>query len=164
MTQPGVRPPVAAALATVGYFALLVAALGVASLLLEQEVIATEGLGNLPGVVAAGLSTLAVLGVLLLALRGPQPSYAVAVIVMVVALLAYLVGLWFGAVFAGESLALAASAAGAFVLSWFGAILAVVAFIAGWVGVALVRTRAERPHWPWESGDDGRRPDDDGQL
>ncbi|MGV9194672.1 hypothetical protein ACQ143_10060 [Microbacterium sp. MC2] len=154
MSQPGIRPPVAAALATVGFFALLVAALGVASLLLDQEVIGTEGLGNLPGAVAAGLSTLAVLGVLLIALRGPRPTYTVSVIVMIAAVLAYLVGLWFGAVFAGESLALAAAAAGAFIVSWFGAILAVVAFIAGWVGVALVRTRAERPRWPWESDED----------
>lgn len=149
----GVRPPVAAALATVGFFALLIAALGMTSLLLEQDVIATEGLGLMPGVVAAGLATLAVFGVLLVTLRRPQPSYGVAGWVMLGAVLAYLVGLWLGAAFSGGDLARAAAAAGTFLLSWFALELAVIAFIAGWVGVALVRTRAQRPHWPWESDD-----------
>ncbi|GAA3906516.1 hypothetical protein [Microbacterium invictum] len=154
MTGPGVRPPVAAALATVGFFALLVAVLGMTSLFLEQDVIATEGLGNLPGATAAGLATVAVLGVLLVTLRRPNPSYWIAAVVTLAAVLAYLVGLWFGAVFAGEDPVLAASAAGEFLLSWFALALAVVAFIAGWVGVALVRTRADRPRWPWESDTD----------
>lgn len=151
MAEPGVRPPVAAALATVGFFALLVAALGVASLLLAQDVIATEGLGNLPGAMAAGVATLAVLVVLLFTLRRRRPSYGIAVTVTVGAVLGYLVGLWLGAVFTGAAAAVATAAVGGFVTSWFALILAVVAFIAGWVGVALVRTRADRPRWPWES-------------
>lgn len=151
MPEPGVRPPVAAALATIGFFALLIAALGMTSLLLEQEVIATEGLGQLPGVFAVAAATLAVGGVLLVALRRPQPFYGIAGLVMVAAVLAYLVGFWIGAALQGDDLALAVSAAGAFLLSWFALELAVIAFIAGWVGVALVRTRAGRPRWPWES-------------
>jgi len=142
---------VAAALATVGFLALLVAALGITSLLLEQDVIATEGLGNLPGAVAAGVATLAVLAVLLVSLRRPQPSYWVSVVVAVAAVLGYVAGLWFAGVFSGVSALLAASAAGGFLLSWFAVILAVVALVAGWVGVALVRTRADRPRWSWES-------------
>lgn len=152
MPDPGVRPPVAAALATVGFFALLIAALGMTSLLLEQDVIATEGLGLMPGVVAVALATLVVFGVLFVLLRRPQPSYGTAAVTMLAAVLAYLVGLWAGAVFQGGDPALATAAVGGFLLSWFALELAAIAFVAGWVGVALVRTRADRPRWPWESG------------
>ena len=45
-------------------------------------------------------------------------------------------------------------AAGAFATSWFAVVLASTALIAGWTAVALVRTRAGRPRWPWEDRSD----------
>ena len=52
--------------------------------------------------------------------------------------------------FGGIDLARAIAAAGAFATSWFAVVLASAALIAGWTAVALVRTRAGRPRWPWE--------------
>ncbi|MFV0374259.1 hypothetical protein [Microbacterium sp.] len=148
-----VSPPTAAALATTGFAALAIAAFGVTSTLFDVEVIATPGLGNLPGAAGMALSVLAVGVTAWAGLRRPQPSYAVAVAAAVAAVLAYLVGVLIGAVVAGVDPVRAVAAVGGFVTSWFAVLLAAIAAIAGWVGVALVRTRAHRPRWPWERDD-----------
>lgn len=150
MTGRGVSPPVAVALATVAFFALAIAGLGMASLLLEADVIATPGVGQLAGVAAVALSTAAFGGLLWAYLRQPQPSYVAALPVTVAAVLAYLLGIGVGAMLQGTDAALALAAAGGFATSWFALVLAGAAFVASWSAVALVRTRAERPRWPWE--------------
>lgn len=159
MSDPGggVAPPVAAALSTAGFAALAIAGLGVTSVLLDVEVIAVPGLGNVPGAVAMVCSIGGVGAVLATVLRRPRPSYAAAGTTAVVALLAYLVGLVLGAIVTGVDPARAVSAAGAFALSWFALVLVGAALVAGWGAVALVRTGADRPRWPWEHTD----PDDE---
>ncbi len=47
-----------------------------------------------------------------------------------------------------------AAAIGGFATSWFAVVLASAALVAGWVAVALVRTGADRPRWPWERDED----------
>ncbi len=55
-----------------------------------------------------------------------------------------------GAVATGADLAVASSVAGRIATTWFGVVVAAAALIAAWGGIALVRTRAQRPRWPWE--------------
>jgi len=153
MTGRGVAPPVAVALATVAFLALAIGGLGMASLLLEADVIATPGVGQLAGILALTVSTGAFGGLLWAYLRRPQPSYVAALPVTVAAMLAYLVGFGLGAMLQGTDAALALAAAGGFATSWFALVLAGAAFVAAWSAVALVRTRAERPRWPWERDD-----------
>ena len=50
----------------------------------------------------------------------------------------------------GADLAVAAAVAGRIATTWFGVVVAAAALIAAWGGIALVRTRAQRPRWPWE--------------
>jgi prolipoprotein diacylglyceryltransferase len=59
-----------------------------------------------------------------------------------------------GAALTGVDLARAIAAAGGFATSWFAVLLASVALVAAWTAVALVRTRAGRPRWPWERDED----------
>jgi len=146
----GVSPPVAVAFAVVGYFALLVAGFGLTSLYTDTEVLAVPGLGPLPGVLGVAFSTVAVVVALWSAVRRPRPSYGAAFVAAVAALLAYLIGVGLGAVIGGSDAATALAAVGGFATSWFALILAALAFVAGWAGIALVRTRASRPRWPWE--------------
>jgi len=156
MSEPGrgVAPPVAVVFATIGFIALGICGLGLLSLLLDAEVIATPGLGQLPGVVGFGLATVAVFVALWVVLHRARPSYTAALLVASAALLAYLLGMLAGAVLVGGDAARAVAAAGGFLTSWFAFVLAAAAFVAGWAGVALVRTRAGRPRWPWEGDDE----------
>jgi len=153
-----VSGPVALAFAVVGFFAIVIAAFGMTSLLLDADVIAVAGLGQIPGVVGIGLATAAFAGVLWLSLRRPHPRYTGAAVVAVASFLASIIGIWIGALISGIDPARATAAAGSFATSWFALILTVAAFVAGWAGIALVRTRAGRPRWHWEDRD-GREED-----
>lgn len=150
----GVRPGVATVFATVGFFALVIAGFGLASLLLDADVIATPGIGLLAGAIALASAIAAFALVLWRATRIARPTYRAAGVATVLAVAAHLAGLWIGAVLQGASVALATAAVGGFVTSWFVVVLAGCAFVAGWSGIALVRTRAQRPRWTWEREED----------
>jgi hypothetical protein len=152
--RAGVSPTLAAFLSTGGFGALAICGLGFASLLTDTDVVATRGLGNLAGVVGFCLAVLVLNLLLLRFLAQRHPSYWTAAWAAGAVFLAYPVGLALGAVFTGVDPARAVAAAGGFALSWFAVVLAGAAAVAGWVAVALVRTRARRPEWPWERGDE----------
>ncbi|WP_318244854.1 hypothetical protein [Microbacterium pullorum] len=148
------RPPAALAFALIGYLALAICGLGVTSLVTGREVIDAPGAGQVPGIVGMATSVALVGLVLWIVLRAGRPSYLAAIVVAIMAFLGYIVGLCIGAVFAGTDVALLGAAIDSFVLSWFAVVLAVSGAVAGWVAVALVRTRSTRPRWPWESDED----------
>ena len=150
MAEPtgGVRPPVAVALASVGFGSLAVFGLGFTSLLTDADVVATPGLGNIPG--AAAMLATAVTFVVAEAFAVRRRSYVDVLIVTAAVVLAYLAGLVVGGILFGVDVARAVSAAGGFATSVFCVVLAAAAAVAAWAGVALVRTRAQRPQWPWE--------------
>jgi hypothetical protein len=175
-----VPPLIAVTFATVGYVALMIFGLGMTSLALDRSVIEVEGLGPLPGVFAATASALAVAAVLLLVMprpllpppsegsppaplltpttpATPAPRYTTALWTALGAYLAYVVVLWVVVAGSGQELRVASTAAGGIAASWFGVVLAAAGAVAGWAGVAMVRTRAEKPRWPWE----GREGQDD---
>jgi len=149
-----VRPLVALGLVTAAFGALVICALGVTSLVLDQDVIAVPGLGQVPGWIGMIFSIAAFALVVWLTISRPRPSYGGAAVAAVVTVLAYPLGVWFGAVAGGADLAAATGAAGGILTSWFGLVIALAAFVCAWAGVALVRTNARRPRWPWEDPDD----------
>lgn len=156
MSQPerpqGVNPAVALAFATIGFVALVIFGLGMLSLLLDRDVIAVAGLGPIPGVVGTLLATALVAAALWSALRRRRPSPGASLTCAAGAYLGYVTGVWLGAVFTGADLGAAGAAAGGVAISPFGLALAASGLIAGWGGVALTRTRSDRPRWPWERG------------
>ncbi|HKP09048.1 MAG TPA: hypothetical protein VJU58_17500, partial [Microbacterium sp.] len=81
---------------------------------------------------------------------GRHPSYWGAAWTTAATFLAYLGGVWFGAVFTGADLGVATAVVGRLATTWFGLVVAAAAFVAAWSGIALVRTHARRPRWPWE--------------
>lgn len=145
----GVRPAVALALATVGFVALLIAGLGILSLVLDQDVIAVRGLGQVPGITGTILAVGA-FGAALWASIRRRPTYIGALGCALAAFLGYVGGVLLGAAFSGSDLGAAAAAAGGVAASWFGVVVAGAGLISGWGGVALVRTHSDRPRWPWE--------------
>lgn len=153
-----VSPLTAVALATVTFVALIIGAFGVLALVLGEDPIETPGIGQVPGIVATAISAI-VFGASLwftLRRRHPQsrPSFWSAAGVALAAAIAYVAMLWIAAVATGADLGAAGGAAGRIATSWFGVALLLAAFACAWGGIALVRTRAERPRWPWEDDED----------
>lgn len=145
-----VRPLTALAFATIGFVALLIFGLGLTSLISGEAVIDTPGLGQIPGITGTVLATLAFAGGLWSTVRRPQPSYVNALWIAVACFLAYVGGVWLAAILTGADLAAATAVAGRLATSWFGLVVAGAGLVAAWSGIAMVRTRAQRPRWPWE--------------
>lgn len=178
-----VRPLTALAFATAAFVALAIFGLGMTSLVTSEDVIATPGLGAIPGVSGMVLATLAFALGLWIAIRpagtmagktdaagrgsaaGPgsagtgdvrgsagarHPSFWGAAWTVAACFLAYVGGVWFGVLAAGAGFGVAGGVAGRLATSWFGLVIAAAAFVCAWSGIAVVRTRARRPRWPWE--------------
>ncbi|WP_394278837.1 DUF6121 family protein [Microbacterium sp.] len=154
MDEPGqgVSPPVAAFFATVGFAALAICGFGFTSLFTGQDVLATPGLGHAPGITAMILAGVTFAATEWTATR--RGRYPAAGWVTLATTAAYVGGIVLGGLLGGIDPARTVSAAGAFLLSWFTLVLVLAAFVAAWSGVALVRTRAGRPEWPWERDED----------
>ena len=150
-SRPGtVRPVVALAFATTGFVALLIFGLGMTSLLLDEDVISVGGLTQVPGITGTIAATGAFALTLWIALWRRHPSFSGAAVTMIATALAYPAGVWFGALLGNAELGTATRAAGGVFFSWFEVVIAVAAFVCAWAGIALTRTRASRPRWPWE--------------
>ncbi|MFJ6651282.1 hypothetical protein ACIQLJ_00630 [Microbacterium sp. NPDC091313] len=149
-----VAPGLAVVFATVGFLALAIAGLGLASLFLNADVIGVRGLGQVPGATGMLLAAGAFAGALLLGVRAPHPSFWSAAIAALAAWLGEGIGVVIGGVVTGADPAAVVSAAGGVVVGWPGAVIAAAALVAGCGGVALTRTRTGRPRWPWERDDE----------
>jgi hypothetical protein len=149
-----IRPLVALGLALVTFVALLVCGLGVVSLVTDQDVISAPGFGQAPGVLGCVVAAAAFAGTLWASVRRPRPSFWGALWTAAATFLGYLAGVAIGALAQGADPALTASAVGHLATTWFGVVVAAAALVSGWGGIALVRTRAHRPRWPWEGDDE----------
>jgi hypothetical protein len=149
-----VAPRLAVVFATVGFFALAIAGLGLASLFLDADIIGVPGLGQIPGVAGMILAGAAFAATLLVGVRAPHPSLWIAAIAAVTAWLGEAVGVVVGGLVTGGDPAAVVAAAGGVAVGWPGLVIAAAALVAGCGGVALVRTRADRPRWPWERDDE----------
>lgn len=145
-----VAPALALVFAVVGFVALAIAGLGLTSLILDADVIQTPGLGQIPGVIGMLLATGGFAAALWFGLRAPHPTFWTALGTALCAYLGEVVGVAVGALISGRDPAAGFAAAGGVAIGWPGVVLALAGLVAGWGGIALVRTRAGRPRWPWE--------------
>lgn len=152
--QQPVRPSLALALCAVGFFALVIAGLGFASLLTDADVIAVRGLGQLPGIIGIAAACAAFAGALWAAVRRPRPSFWAVGTTVAVTYLAYVLATGIAATVVSADLGAGLAVTGELAAGWPGAVVAAAALVASWAGVALVRTRATRPRWPWERDDE----------
>ncbi len=138
----------------VSFFALSIMGLGVLSLLSEHDIISVQQLGQLPGVVGMGLAAVVFALALRVVLAEVRPSFVSSVFLALAAALAHLGGVWGTAVSEGSGAVRATAAAGQLVLGGSSAVIVVAALIAAWVAIALRRTGARAPRWPWEKKDE----------
>lgn len=137
-------------LATTGFFALAVFGLGAVSVATDTDIISVPGLGQGPGVTGMLIALLVFALMLGLTLRGPRPSYVASLAISLATALGHLVGVWVAVLIGTGGLVTATAVAGDLVRGGPSAVLIVAAAIAAWSGIALRRTRSERPRWPWE--------------
>jgi hypothetical protein len=141
-------------LATIGFFALTVFGLGALSVATDTDIIAVPGLGQAPGVVGM-LAAVVVFALMLWStLRRGDPSFVATIAIALLAALAHLVAVWITVVIGSSDFVIATAVAGDLVRGGASAVLVVAGLIAAWGGIALRRTRAEHPRWPWERDED----------
>ncbi|MBA8816914.1 hypothetical protein FHX48_002736 [Microbacterium halimionae] len=146
----GVGPAAALAFSGIGFVALAICGLGIASLVTNTDVITTRGLGQIPGVVGFVGALAGWAGATWVGLRRTRPSFFTAGWACAAGYLAYIFVTGIAAAIAVADTAVGGSVAAALAVGWPGGIIAFAAFIASWSAIALVRTRAQPPQWPWE--------------
>ena len=137
-------------LATIGFFALAIVGLGAVSVATDTDIIAVPDLGQAPGAVGMLAAVAAFALVLWATLRRRHPSFFASVAIAVAAALAHLVVVWVAVLLGTSNVVIATAVAGDLVRGGASAVLLAAGLIAAWGGIALRRTRAEHPRWPWE--------------
>lgn len=140
--------------ATIGFFALAVFGLGAVSVLTDADIIAVPGLGPFPGVTGMLAAVVGFAFMLWSTLRRPRPSFFATITISLVAGLAHLAGVWAAVLFGSGNIVIATAVAGDLVRGGASAVLLLAAAIGAWGGIALRRTRATHPRWPWEGEED----------
>lgn len=141
-------------LATISFFALAVFGLGALSVATDTDIISTPDLGQIPGVVGMLAAVVAFAVLLGVTLRTRRPSFVSTITIALVTVLAHLAVVWFAVLLGTSDIVIATAVAGDLVRGGVSAVLLVAALIAAWGGIALRRTRAEHPRWPWERDED----------
>lgn len=142
--------PALVAFTSVGYFALLVAGLGVGSMAADADVITTQGLS----VIAAYIAAAAAIGGFALFLIGPasrdRPSYWHAASTAVGSAAVHVLTLGIVALVETGDLGVVGGVVSEVLLGWVSPVVFGTAAVAAWAAIALRRTKADRPQWPWE--------------
>lgn len=144
----------AVVLATISFFALAVFGLGALSVATDTDIISTPDLGQAPGVVGMLAAVVAFAVLLGVTLRTRRPSFVSTITIALVTVLAHLAVVWFAVLLGTSDIVIATAVAGDLVRGGVSAVLLAAALIAAWGGIALRRTRAEHPRWPWERDED----------
>ena len=150
----GVSAVLAVVLATIGFFALAVFGLGALTVATDTDIIAVEGLGPLPGAGGMLVAVLTFAVGLWIARRRSHPSFLSVPGIAVGVGLAHLVAVWIGVLVGSGDVVIATVVAGELVSRGPSLVILLVAAVAAWSGIALRRTRASHPRWPWEKDDD----------
>ncbi|MFF5623976.1 hypothetical protein ACFY5A_01345 [Microbacterium sp. NPDC012755] len=149
----GVSAVLALVMAVISFFALAVFGLGALSITTDADIISIQGLGQAPGAVGMLIGVIAFAATLGLALRAGHPSFLSVPVVALSTALVHLLAVWVAVLLSTNDLIVATAVVGDLVRGGPSLVLLAAAAVAAWGGIALRRTRAQHPHWPWE-GDD----------
>lgn len=155
MTAPEKLPtPMLVSFASIGYLALLVAGLGIASAIVDDDIISTPGTSLIAAYAAAGVAIAA----FALLLAGPvsraKPGYWSAVSTAIGSAGVYVIALAVAVFVSSADLSLVGSVLREVLVGWVVPVVLGSAFVAAWAGIALRRTNASQPRWPWEDEDE----------
>lgn len=147
----------ALAMATTLFFALVVLGFGILSFASDRDIIAIPGIGQGPGIWGMLAALLTFVGTLRTTLIPARPTYAPVVVTALATPLTHLFIVWLAVLIVGHGFVTATSVAGDLIRYGSTLVLLAAAAIAAWTGVALRRTKAQSPHWPWEGEQDSER-------
>ncbi|WP_337459187.1 hypothetical protein [Microbacterium sp. KHB019] len=151
----GVSAILATTMTTIGFFALAVFGLGALSIATDADIIPVPGLGQAPGITGMIIAIIVFAGILWLAVRIARPRFRSVWTIAIATTLAHLLAVGFTVLVVTGEFVTALAVMGGLITGGASLIVLVAAAIAGWAGVALRRTRASRPRWPWERDDAG---------
>lgn len=151
MTSPEkLSSPLLVALASIVYLAMLVAGLGVASAITDEDIISTPGVS----IVAAYAAAAAAIAAFALLLVGPvsreKSSYWSAASTAIGCAGIYTIALAIGVFVSSADLSLMGSVLSEVLVGWVVPVVLGSAFVVAWGTIAMRRTEAKPPHWPWE--------------
>ncbi|MDQ0642553.1 hypothetical protein [Microbacterium murale] len=138
---------------TIGFFAIAVFGLGALSVVTDADIITVPATGQAPGIVGMIVAVAVFAGLLWLALRLAHPRFRSVWAISIATALAHLLAAGTGAIFVSGEFINALAVMGELVTGGASIVILVTAAIAAWAGVALRRTHAKRPRWPWERDD-----------
>lgn len=150
---PASRRAAAVAVGTVTFLAVLIAGFGMTSLLLNEDVIETPGLGQAPGAVAVAGSVIA-LAVSLWLTVGRVGAILTVVLASLAAFLGYILLLALAVALTGSGLGAALGATARAATSWPGLVVAIGAALSAVLAVAVAAGAGTTARWPWEGDDD----------
>jgi hypothetical protein len=99
------------------------------------------------------IAVVAFAGILWLAVRIVHPRFRSVWTIAIATPLAHLLGVGVTALVVTGEFVTALAAMGGLITGGASLVVLVAAGTAGWAGIALRRTRASRPRWPWERDD-----------
>lgn len=137
-------------LATVLFVGFAILGLGMLSYFTDSDILDVPGLGQYPGVVGMLVAIVVFVALLAQAVRPKRPAYPASVAVALATALVHLAGVWLAALVGGAGVAPATAAVMQLILGGPTVVIGLAALVAAWIGIALRRTRAQKPHWPWE--------------
>ncbi|GAA1543662.1 hypothetical protein HD600_000661 [Microbacterium ginsengiterrae] len=146
----GVSAVLATVMTAVGFFALSLFGLGALSVATDSDIISTPGLGQAPGIAGMIVAVAVYAGILSLALRVAEPRFRSVWTIAVGTALAHLLAVGITVLFETGEVVTPLAVMGGLITGGAEVVILVAAAIAGWAGVALRRTRASQPRWPWE--------------
>ncbi|MGM7671447.1 hypothetical protein [Microbacterium sp. A93] len=138
---------------TIGFFALAVFGLGALSIATDTDIIAIPGVGQAPGIVGMVIAVAVFAGILWLAVRIKHPRFRSVWTISITTALVHLLAVGLVAAIATGEFVTAMAVMGGLITGGASLVILVVAAVASWAGVALRRTKAKHPQWPWERED-----------
>jgi hypothetical protein len=138
---------------TIGFFALAVFGLGAMSIVTDAEIIEVPQAGQAPGIVGMIFAVAVFAAMVYLAVRIAHPKFRSVWTIAIATAFAHMLAASIGALLVTGDFVNALAVMGELITGGASLVVLVAAAIGGWAGVALRRTRAKRPRWPWERDD-----------
>lgn len=149
-----VSPLTALAFTTILFAALVIAGLGILSLVTGRDVIAVRGFGEFPATIAVFLAVVVFAATLWPALRRERASLWAGAWTATACFLIYLVVVGIGGFVHTADPVLALAVMGRLITAGFALVVAAAGLVCAWAGIVLVHRRGRRPRWPWERDTD----------
>lgn len=150
----GVSASLSLVIGFVSFAALCILGLGMLSFFADIDILAVPGLDWWPGIVGMLGAIGAFSWMLWPTLSRGRASFLAVPSVALVTAVAHLVLVWLSALLSGASTGSALQAVVQLISRGSSAVLLGAALIAAWIAIALRRTKAAAPHWPWERTDE----------